>query len=200
MNINELTDDAINKINADISSYYEKIGRVVVHSERIRNALIQAIVGAELGPCLELSDDEMEKVDELATNRLNQLQRELLNAPIPYVVSSFRKACDAYYAGKVDELVVITRLANLCCIINQKRNDITHSLWAIGWKTSEMTASASSFRFLKKSNEYLDIKLGTELDEIIQSAGVALNNITRVRWSTFTGRPLSFDDRSIPFL
>jgi hypothetical protein len=169
-----------NAINAEIGALFEKIGRVVVLSEQLRHQLVDAVAMAEANQ--PVSDQEWSTLNA-------RLRAKFQDSSLTKVVDRFGRALLSRYADQ-DSQSIVCDVCEKCRILIARRNDVTHSLWSIGWRINETKASSQSFRFQRTQSSFQDLQLGSSLDEIIDQFRSIIHTVNKCFWATFRGEPL----------
>jgi hypothetical protein len=168
-------------INAEISALFEKIGRVVVLSEQLRYQLVDVVAMAEANQ--PLSDEEWSTLNA-------RLRAKFQDSSLTKVVDRFGRALLSRYGADRDSRSVVCDVCEKCRLVIARRNDVTHSLWSIGWRINETRASSQSFRFQRAQSRFEDLQLGSDLDEIIDQFRGIVYTVNKFLWATFRGIPL----------
>jgi hypothetical protein len=98
----ELDRDAI---NAAIKATFEKIGRIVVYSEKLRYQLVDAIAMAEAGP--ELVDPEWSSLNE-------RLRTKFRDSPLTKIVERLERALITRYSTDKKSQAVVRTVCEQC--------------------------------------------------------------------------------------
>jgi hypothetical protein len=184
------TERDVDTINSEIKEVFEKIGRVVVYAEKLRYQLLNAIAVAEFDR--SIGESEWPKLG-------TRLRKKYESTPLGDVVARFERAFLKRYDSDESSRVVIYAVSKQCIDLISDRNDVTHSLWSIGWRFEDCVVS-ESFRFDRKDMTLKDVKLEKRLDDMIARFRITLHTINGMLWDAFQNKPLSLCADPGPFV
>ena len=184
----KLSKEQFNAINAEICATFERIGRIVVYAERLRYQLLDTIAIAEIGPLRSTDRSPMSEEDWSALNK--RLRKKFHNSPLPAAIERFEQSVLARYETDDASKAVVHEVTAQCRRLISERNDVTHSLWTIGWRVQDVQASSASFRFDRAEMALKDIELGHKMADMIVRFRTTISTVNGIFWGIFGGEAL----------